>query len=135
MIEFEITDSPDQNIIAKFKLYKNAIYLGSKSKDLSITDSGLQSLHLLLEVPEKELLIHPMKGVDFFLINNKRSTSIKRVKKNDTIKIGNTFLKILDFEFEEILSKKDYLNQKMNQLIEENSNLLPIIETLSNMMK
>ncbi len=135
MIEFEIIESPDQNIITTFKFYNNAIYLGSKSKDLSISDLDLKPLHVLLEVPEKELLIHPMRNVDYFLLNNKRSTSIKRIKKNDLIKIGNTIIKITDFEFEEKLSKKEILTTKMNQLIEENSSLLPLIETLSNMMK
>jgi hypothetical protein len=135
MIEFEITESPDNNVIGNFKFFKNQIYIGSTSNDLSILDEQLGSQHILLEIPESELLIHPLEKNSAYLLNNKRSTAIRRLKKGDEILIGKTKIKIINFELTLKLSKKEILTNRMNELFETESSLLPIIEKLNQMMK
>jgi hypothetical protein len=59
MIHLEIIQCPDLNVKSTFKYFKNELYLGSGSPDLSINDPSLQANHLLIEIPEKDLLAHP----------------------------------------------------------------------------
>jgi hypothetical protein len=129
MIHIEISN------VGTFKFLKNEIYLGRKALDLSLEDLGMKDNHLLLEVPEADLLVHPQKDVDHFLLNGKRSTSIRKLKVGDTVLAGNTQIKILGFERTEYPSKKEVLDRKLGELIDANSNRLPVIEKLSKMMK
>jgi hypothetical protein len=135
MIEFEIIKSPDEDIIEKFKFYKNEIILGKKSRDLSIDDKSLRNHHLHLYVQKNDLYVLALEGVDFFLVNGKRSTGTKKIKINDQIHFGETTLSVLNFETTEKISKKEILTTKMNQFIEEDSLLLISIEKLTQLMK
>lgn len=135
MIHFEITDGPDLNTLSVFKFFQNQIYLGKSSGDLWIKDSHLLASHVMLEVVENELLIHPQKGVEFYLINGKRSTNVRKLKVQDTVSIGQTTFKIYGFEETLKESKKSVLDRKLNQLIEENSKRLIVIENLTKEMK
>lgn len=135
MIHFEVSESPDQNVISSFKYFQNQIYVGRTMGDLWINDNSLLTSHLMLEVIGKELLIHPQKGVEFFLINGKRSTNIRKLKPNDKVSIGNTTFKVIAFEETERSSKKELLNNKLNKLIEENSSRLNVVEKLTKLMK
>lgn len=135
MIHFEVSESPDQNVISSFKYFQNQIYLGRNTGDLWINDNSLLTSHLMLEVIGKELLIHPQKGVEFFLINGKRASNIRKLKVNDKVSIGNTTLKVIAFEETERASKKELLNNKLNKLIEENSSRLNVVEKLTKLMK
>lgn len=135
MIHFEIIESPDQNVLSTFKYFQNQIYLGRSSGDLWVTDNSMLVSHAMLEVIGKELLVHPQKGVDFFLINGKRASNIRKLKANDKLSFGNTTIKILGFEETLRDSKKDILNNKLNKLIEENSGRLNVVEKLTKLMK
>lgn len=135
MIHFEVSESPDQNVISSFKYFQNQIYVGRTTGDLWINDNSLLASHLMLEVIGKELLIHPQKGVEFFLINGKRASNIRKLKPNDKISIGNTTFKVIAFEETERASKKELLNNKLNKLIEENSARLNVVEKLTKLMK
>lgn len=135
MIHFEVTESPDQNVLSSFKYFQNQIYVGRSTGDLWIGDNSLLVSHLMLEVIGKELLIHPQKGVEFFLINGKRASNIRKLKMNDKVSFGNTTIKILGFEETIRESKKDVLNAKLNKLIEENSSRLNVVEKLTKLMK
>ncbi len=135
MIHFEITTCPDSNVVAPFTFYQNQIYLGKSTGDLWINDSSLLASHAMLEVIEKDLLFHPQKGVEFYLLNGKRSSSIRKLKINDTITLGKTTIKILNFRETLRDSKKVILNNKLNKLIEENSQRLTVVEKLTKMKK
>lgn len=135
MIHFEIIESPDQNVLSTFKYFQNQIYLGRSSGDLWVTDNSMLVSHAMLEVIGKELLVHPQKGVEFFLINGKRASNIRKLKANDKISFGNTTIKILGFEETVRDSKKEILNNKLNKLIEENSGRLNVVEKLTKLMK
>jgi hypothetical protein len=135
MIYLEIAQSPDINVLSHFRYFQNQVYFGRTSGDLWIDDKDLSPSHVMLEVIGKDLIIHPQKGVEFFLINGKRASTVRKIKMNDQITIGQTTFKILHFEETIRLSKKDILNTKLNKLIEENSPRLSVIESLTRLMK
>jgi len=135
MIHFEVIESPDQNVLSSFKYFQNQIYVGRSIGDLWIADNSLLVSHVMLEVIGKELLIHPQKGVEYFLINGKRASNIRKLKVNDKVSFGNTTIKILGFEETARGSKKEILNSKLNKLLEENSSRLNAVEKLTKLMK
>lgn len=135
MICIEVTKSPDSNVLGSFKYFQNQIYLGNKAENLCIGDDSLLATHIMLEVVEKELLIHPMKNINFYHINGKRASVVKKIRISDSITIGETTFKILDFAESIKESKKKILNAKLDELIEKNSTRLLSIESLTKLMK
>lgn len=135
MIHFEITQSPDLNVLTSFKFMKNEIYLGRRAHDLSIADLALKNIHLLLEIPESELLVHPQKDVDHYLINGKRATSIRKLKVGDSVSFGQSSLKIIAFENTSFPNKKEILDRKLADLVEKGSPRLNVIESITKQMK
>ena len=81
MIHFEVTQSPDNEVLEKFQYFQNQIYLGSKRCNLNIRDKEIYETHLMIEVVENQLLVHPQKEVAFFLINGKRATNIRKINE------------------------------------------------------
>lgn len=135
MIHLEVLSSPDQDVINSYEFHHNQIYLGHSRGNLQVRDPKLLDNHLMIEVIENDLLVHPQKSVEFYLLNGKRATEIRKIKTGDTIGIGDTTLKIRGFQESSYPSKKDVLNAKMNQLIEENSPRLKVVEKLIEMSK
>lgn len=135
MINLEIVDSPDENVVTSFNFYNNQIYIGRDSGDLHINDPELLKNHVMLETIENELFIHPQKHVVFFLINGKRATTLRKLKISDKIKLGKTTILIKSFKETYRKTKKQILNERLNQLIESDSPLLPIIESLNKLLK
>lgn len=135
MIHFEVIESPDQNVLSGFKYFQNQIYLGRSTGDLWINDNSLLTSHVMLEVIGKELLIHPQRGVEFYLINGKRASNIRKLKVNDKITLGSTLIKVISFEETIRESKKEILNNKLKKLIDENSSRLNVVEKLTQLMK
>ncbi len=135
MILLEITASPDKNAVNKFEFFQNQLYLGRHSVSLHINDPALLDSHVMIEVVEKDLILHPQSGVDSYLIDGKRSSTIRKIKTNQNITIGSTSFKILSYQETDFKTKKSVLNERLNKLIEENSPRLAVIEKLGRMMK
>jgi len=135
MIHFQITDSIDSDVIEEFKYFQNQLYLGKKEGNLIIHDPQLRDTHVMIEIVEGELLIHPQRGVDFYLIDGKRATTIRKIKAHQKITIGSTTLRILDFAETSYPSKKSLLDEKMSILANENSPKMAVIEKIAQMMK
>lgn len=135
MIHLEILGSPDKDVETSFQFFHNVIYLGRSSGNLHIKDPELKASHLMIEVVEKDLIIHPQKSVDAYLIDGKRSSTVRKIKLNQKITIGQTTLKIVNFEETQFPSKKALLDTKLAHLIETNSPRLTVIEKLSKLMK
>ena len=135
MIHIQIVQSPDTNILTEFRYFHNQLYVGRSSGELWIQDKDLFASHIMLEVIGKDLLIHPQRGVEFYLLNGKRASAIRKLKINDQVTIGQTIIKVLGFEETIRESKKDVLNKKLNQLIDENSQRLNVVESLTKLMK
>lgn len=135
MLKFEITESPDQEVLSTFEYFHNLIYIGRTSGNLTILDPEILGSHLLIEVVEAEVIVHPQKDVEFYLINGKRATTPRKIRVNDKVTLGKTTLKLIAFEETEPSSKKNTLNQKLDALIEAGSHKLPVIEGLSKLSK
>lgn len=135
MIHIEVIQSPDSDVRGSYKYFQNQIYIGRKSEFLQIFDNGLNELHLMLEVIEGQLYVHPQPNVPFYLIDGKRATNIRKIKSGQVLKISNTSIKVIEFETTDILNKKQVLDAKLSKLIEEGSPRLNVIEKLGQMMK
>lgn len=131
MISFQVTDSPDPNVLRIFTFFQNLIYLGRKRGNLCINDPKIQESHLLIEVVERHLQVHPQPGVDFYLLNEKRTTEIRKLKVGDTVSVGQTRILITGFEETPEESKKEFLDRKMAELFAAGSPKLDIIEELA----
>jgi hypothetical protein len=135
MIHLEVMKGPDENAQGPFQFFQNQLYIGKVSGDLLIRDSELKASHCMLEVIGSELLFHPQSEVEFYLINGKRASQVRKLKALDEVTIGNTTLKIQAFSETKSESKKDILENKLNKLINENSPRLQIIEKLTGRMR
>jgi hypothetical protein len=131
MIYIEFIQSPDLNIINSFKYFQNQIYIGRDNGNLCIEDPEIYSIHIMMEVVNSDLIIHPEKDIPFYLINGKRASSIRKLQINDCITIGKTIFRILDFSETLIETKQQILDKKLNTLISENSLCISVIETLT----
>lgn len=135
MIQFEIIKSPDRDIQKDFTFFHNEIFIGHSKGHVRINDDQLSSSHIMIEVIENELIIHPQSGVDHYLIDGKRATSVRKIRPGQSIKIGETEFRIKDFKYTEFKTKKTILDEKLAHLIEQESSKLSIIEDLAGMMK
>lgn len=135
MIHLEILSSPDKNVETQFQFFQNEIYVGHSSGNLHIKDSELKASHMMIEVVEKDLIIHPQKEVESYLIDGKRASNVRKIKMNQKITVGKTTFKVVNFEETNFPSKKTILDQKLSQLVEESSPRLGAIEKLAKLMK
>ncbi len=135
MIQLEVLESPDQNVIAAMTYHQNQIYLGADSGDLKILDPGLLPSHAMLEVVGQELIFHPQRAVEHYLLNGKRATTIRKLKAKDQVTIGGTVLRVLAFSETVRESKKEFMERRLAQLIEEASSKLAVIELLTQLQK
>lgn len=135
MITLEVISSPDPNVINTYEFLQNQLYIGRESGNLRIEDSSLRATHVMIEVVGKDLIIHPQKEVEHYLINGKRATEIRKLKLSDTFSIGATTIKIMGFEETQHPSRKQILNDKMKDLLQENSPRLAVIEKLISLSK
>lgn len=135
MIQFKISKSSDPNVLNTYQFMQNLIYLGRSSGNLRIADPLINPTHLMIEVVEKDLIVHPQRDVSHYLINGKRATQVRKIKLGDTLTVGNTTLEILGFEETQVQEKKQILDKKMATLLEQNSGRLDIIEQLVRLSK
>lgn len=135
MLQLEIISSPDQSVINLYQFFQNELYLGHSTGNLRISDPELMASHLMIEVVENDLIVHPQKGVTAYLIDGKRASTIRKIKTGQTLKIGNTTLRVLSYSYTEFKTKKTVLDEKLATLIETNSPKLAVIEKLAGLMK
>ncbi len=135
MLQIEILSSPDHSVINQFQFFHNELYLGHSAGNLRISDPELLASHLMIEVVESDLIVHPQSGVTSYLIDGKRASTIRKIKTGQVLTIGKTSLKILNYSFTEFKTKKNVLDAKLANLIETNSPKLAVIEKLAGLMK
>lgn len=135
MIKLQLIKSPDSAAIREFHFFHNQLYLGRSNGNLCIQDPELNRSHLMIEIVGSDLLVHPQKEVSHYLINGKRATEIRKIKLGDSLTIGKTEFKIVDFKETEEFTKKDVLDPKMKQLMQEGSERLGVIEKLVRLSK
>ncbi len=135
MIQLEILEGPDRNVIAAITYHQNQIYLGRETGDLKIQDPGLLPSHAMLEVIASDLLFHPQKAVEHYLLNGKRATTIRKLKVGDHVTISRTVFRVMAFNETLRESKKEFLERRLAGLIDEASPKLAVIEILTKLQK
>lgn len=134
MIQITTHSSPDKDKIGTSLFNKNLIYVGNDHMcDLYFHDDQVIPNHLIIEVIESKMIIHPHKDIKYFLVNGKRSTSHKYVTIGNKVKIGNTEFTIDNFIETSYSTVKDNLNKLTDELIKEESPLLDIIQNIQSL--
>lgn len=131
MIQLTVNSSKDINKVGTVTFNKNLIYVGNDHLcDLFICEENLLSNHLIVEIVENKMIIHPHKDIEFFLVNGKRSTGHKFVNVGNKVKIGETEFSIDNFVETTYSSVKDNLNKLTDELIKSESPLLDVIQKI-----
>lgn len=136
MIVLEVLNSNNNDQLGEYHFYKNLIYIGSSpSCDLFFEDKEIYSNHFFLEIIENKLLIHPHKEVKSFLIDGKKTTSMRYLKVNQVVRFSDIEFKIINYMNTQIEDLRSLLNTKTDELIKNNPDTLELIsqiEELSN---
>jgi hypothetical protein len=131
MIHLEITKSNNSDHLGEYQFHKDLIYIGSNlSADIYLPEKEILTNHLFIEVVEGKLLVHPSREADFFLVDGKRTTSVRYIKINQKISVGETEILIKSFSVSPMVSLREKLNEKTDQLINAKSDMLDLIAKL-----
>lgn len=132
MIEITILQSNDQIKIGQYRFFQNTISFGSDIENqIFLPNDHLSKCHLKLEVAEKKLQLIPDASVKSFHVNQKKFNSIKTLKANDHIKIGDCTFKIDHFSLEIVPPKSEFLNMKVESMQNNDPDLLSILQDLN----
>lgn len=127
MILFKIIDSPDLLAIGEYNFNLHHITIGrSHGQTLAINDDSLLKKHLTLKTTESKLIINCDED---FLINNKRAKGTLNLKIGDVIKVGQSQIQILNFNFEHSLNPNSYY-EALEEIGNTDPQLLMLIEKL-----
>jgi hypothetical protein len=91
----------------------------------------LPSNAFLLEVLPDFIQAHPSHVMEFWLLNSKRATKTRKVVIGDLIKVGDIEFKVTAAQFIQIQTKKEVLDEKLKNLVAQNSRSLDIIQLLN----
>ncbi len=132
MIQFEILKSIDQKRQGTYIFHKDFISLGKSVYDDALFDQeSLIENHFFLIIEKDSLMVHLNEKTPYILINGKRTTASKRLKSNDKIEAGSIELKILSFSNENDKGRKEYLNQRVEEIKKTSPELIPILQSLN----
>jgi len=129
MIKFEITDSPDRDIVGIHTTFKSVFYLGRTEGDLLVEDKIAPS-QLKLEVTESGLSCTNIDNSPEVLLNSKRLLNVASIKIGDEIKMGLTLITIKDIEISCVPSKREIIQKNLNYKIDRDEQLKKIVDTL-----
>ena len=102
MIEFEILDSPDPEVIGKHQFFSSKVEIGnSLSCHLPIEDSQIPSRGIYLISDPKGIRVKTIPPSVFF-VNKKEFFEKRLIQSGDEIKIGETQILIVSYNFETI---------------------------------
>lgn len=131
MISIEVLKSKNSDQLSETIFYKNIIYIGcGPQEDVLIEDKRVKKNLFFIEVVENKLLIHPHKELDYFLIDGKRTTSVKYIQVNQIIGVYDFEFKINNFIYTDFNDLKTLLNNKTDELIESNSDKIELISQI-----
>jgi hypothetical protein len=132
MIDLEITTSIDEKRIGRYTFHKDDISFGIDQHDeLLSEDTGILPSHITIVIEEFKLYVYLHKDVEYILVNGKRTTAPKLLKAKDVITIDGTQIKINNFLIEKHKTRKEFLNNKVEELKKSNSSLIPVLQVLN----
>ncbi len=99
MIKLEITKSDDPNACGIYEFQYDVISIGRSFKnDVILNEKTIPQFSFILYIDKNQLFLQTNSSETFCLVNNTKLAGKKLVKNNDSIKIGNSELKTLEFE-------------------------------------
>ena len=129
MIKIEILESENTDKNGEYLFYKNIIYIGKNHEaEIYLPEANIISNHIFIEAVENKLIVQLHKGVDYILVNNKRTIKYKHLRIGDIIQVGSTKMKVLDFNFEQKILVKEVLNQKIQSIKTEDKSLKKLVK-------
>lgn len=132
MIKLEIIAADDINRLGVYTFHKNILNIGTHSaNELICQEEGIGKNHLSIFIEEDSLYSYPFNVEDTYHVNNKITHNKKRLAKGDTIKMAATEIKILEFSTSSFMKRKDFLNQKVSTLKNEDPEILQIIQKIN----
>lgn len=134
MIEIEILSSSDPDFLGVWKFHKNSIFIGFPQADICYPGIKL-SYAFMVEVLPDAFQVIPHPKLDFWLLNSKRSTQQRSIKKGDHIQIADLGLKIIDGLFQEYRTKKSVLDERLKELVTKEDESLVLISLINKKVK
>lgn len=132
----ELIKCDDPLKTGEYCFHKSQLYVGSNlSADLYLKDSNLYPNHFFIEIVGNKLLLHPHRTIDFYLIDGKRTTSMRYLKVDQTVAYKSVEFVIKSFSDASVPSFRETLNNKTDELIKTKSPLLDIITKLEEQLK
>lgn len=127
MVTFEIESSQDTERLGKLTIFFEHFTLGSARKaDLVFEDSDVGDIHLIFLHNKDGLLIKSFSDLSYSS-NGKKIKGGKLHRIGDTIKVGNTVLKITHLEFKNLSESFSTIYERR---LKENPELEPLITQL-----
>jgi len=132
MIEIEILESNDPEIIGFYKTYHNQLLIGSDMEnDIIIRDKKIYKFHLKLLTSKTGVYCENIKKNIFYFSNDKKISGRKIHNINDTIRISNTLIKIINFQHTHV----DDYPQELQKMYREKCEQFPLIEEIFYFLK
>ena len=128
MIKLEVIDSPDLLSLGVIELFFHHITIGRSLKNnIVFNDQSIQREHALLRISKRGLIIESQYS---FLLNDKKVSGTIVIKTNDTITIGASKFKIIQYSDESLLDSNEYYKHLENLEITdiELANLISSLE-------
>jgi pSer/pThr/pTyr-binding forkhead associated (FHA) protein len=106
MIKLEVLDSPDLLSIGTMEINFHHITIGKSLKNnLIFNDPDIEKEHALLRLSKRGLIF---ECPNEFLLNDKRVSGTVLIKQNDTIVVGTTKFKIIQYDISTLLDANEY---------------------------
>ncbi len=131
MIELEIFKTLDSQRVGKYKFFENSITIGSSPHcQIFIPDDDLTEEHIILKIEGVKLYLYQSQD-QYCHVNKMRTTGRKTLKLTDSIKINNTEFKLLNFLEEKLKTRKQQLNDRINEIEKTDKDLITLLQKLS----
>ena len=131
MITIKIHTSTYDEHEGTYEFMQNSIYLGSNyDANLYFPYADVLSNHLFLEVIEANLIIHPHRELKHILVNGKRTSRPKILRKNDRVDLGFVNFEVIAFKYTaEQFFDEDDRSELYEKLKERNTELYEIVKS------
>ena len=131
MLQLEFINSPDPEILGTVSYGNPRLIIGtSQNDDIIICDPKINPAYFTMEVKENGVICYNNIDGIFYLSNGKKISGRKLHKVGDTIKIGDTFFKILSHTPEKNISRTETLKTLYTEKIKKDSHMEKILNFL-----
>ena len=132
MIEIEILKTTNNDRQGSYKIYQNQLTIGSNIKNyIYLPEDDLPDSTCQLTIKQNKLFISFNESNFQYHLNKKICKISKSLKINDEIQLSNTRIKIINFIEETVITRKEFLNSKVQEIGKDDHELVNFIQELS----